>query len=49
MHAEIIKQLYQNKFGQNLTKPAKNQEIIDKLDVDESMISPEFISQVEEL
>ena len=49
MHADIIKQLYQEKYGFKLSKPANTQESIDKLNLNESQISPEFADQVEEL
>ena len=49
MHADIIKQLYNEKYGFKLSKPVKNQESVEILDQDESAISPEFADQVEEL
>ena len=49
MHAEIIKQLYSEKYGFKLTKPSKDESMLDLLCTDEAELNPDFVEQVEEL
>ena len=43
MHADTIKQLYSEKYGFKLTKPANDQEIIEVLEDNDADISPDFV------
>lgn len=49
MHADIIKQLYSEKYGFKLTKPIKDESLLDMLCEEETELNPDFVEQVEEL